>query len=205
MASVAVRADVVPVVLVPPASVDDLRAGLVEAVLASWRLSGGNPGPRASAGGGWASDGPWGQMLRAAALGDYDARGGDAGGGLDDLPAPAVPATDVDLAVIERAQGWALLLAQRPRWTKGRSARVSDGEIVAAVARQLAAGAGAGGRVDWRRVARALGFDVAGAVAVADVLRARHGRAVTWLFVQVGGRGSVRGKAFGLQAVEIGA
>lgn len=195
MASVAVRVDAVPVRLDAVTSVAGLRVALVEAVLASWRLAGSvGPAGDASARGGWASDGPWGQMLRAAVHGDYDARGGDGGGGgIDELPAPALPSTEADLALIARAEGWALLLAARPGWTRGRSARVSDGAIVAAVARQMAAGAGVGARVDWGRVARALGFAVGDADAVADVLRARHGRALAWLWVRVVERGGVGG------------
>lgn len=183
--AVAVRIDAAPVVLAVPGDVAALRGELAECAALSWRL--GSVG--VSKGSPWASDGPWSLMRREAWAGDYDARGGDLDA--DDAPAPAAEGLTVEaLARLERCAGWLVLLEKRPRHTKGLTARVSDGQIVAAVARADALGSGAAdgaGRTDWVRAARACGLTR----GCAERLRHRHGRALAWLLGRIGGRGGV--------------
>lgn len=177
--AVAVRIDAAPVVLELPGTVAQLRAELAECAALSWRLGSVGVAKRSP----WASDGPWALMRREARAGDYDARGGDLDG--DDAPPPGRDGLTVEqLARLERCGGWLVLLEGRPRWAKGFTVHVSDGQIVAAVARADALGSGAAdaaGRTDWARVARACGVTV----GCAARLRHRHGRALQWLLVRL--------------------
>jgi hypothetical protein len=186
LVNVAVQAVPAPVVLPPARTASEVEAVMVEGVLASWRIPGIVGLVGAGARRGFAGDAPWELMAQSARAGDYDARGGDAAapggadgdGAGDSERSPRAAATQRDLAMMALAEALLFHLSQRARWTKGRTAVVSDGAIVSAVARQRARGGGVGARVDWGVVAAALGLADMGC---GDVLRQRHAAAIRWL------------------------
>lgn len=98
----------------------------------------------------------WPEIVREAAAGDYDARGGDLAS--SDVPLRTVTATRADVAAMEEAFGWLSVVADQDR----RLVAMAIGCLV-----------GGAKQVPWMRLRQPLGVDHG-----ADGLRKRYTRAM---------------------------
>ena len=126
---------------------------LVEAWLA-WRRAPGRVGP--GRGSPFAADAPYENMIRSAAAGDYDARGGELSS--SEVRYRPVAATRAEVAERDEASAWLEMLAE------------GDRKLVCLAVEQLGKGAA---RVSWRALLVPMGLERG-----SDGLRMRYGRAI---------------------------
>jgi hypothetical protein len=112
-----------------------VRDELVEVAVLWWRSPGGR-GPA------YATDGPWRQMTRDQAVGDYDARGGD--GTSSDVAIRPLPLSCSEVDRRDRVSAWL-----------GHVPVSDDRRLLVMAIGQLATGRS---NVSWKRIRRAMGI-----------------------------------------------